>query len=67
VGLSLLLLAMELEITDKIEFIFEKYKTKLIHGHDKEKVATNVIGIKSALPQAQLMKEFFLQLISLVH
>jgi len=43
---------------------FEIYKTKLNHGRDKEKVETNVLGIKSTIKQARLLKEFFSQLAS---
>ncbi len=46
---------------------FEIYKTKLIQGRDKEKVETNVLGIKSTIHQARLLKEFFSQLASPVH
>jgi len=46
---------------------FEIYKTKLTHGHDKEKVKTNVLGIKSTIQQACLLKEFFLKLASPAH
>ncbi len=46
---------------------FEIYKTKLIHGRDKEKVETNVLGIKGTLQQARLLKEFFSQLASPAH
>ncbi len=41
---------------------FELFKTKIIHGKDKSKVLTKVIGIKCALPQAKLLREFFSQL-----
>jgi len=42
---------------------FKIYKTKLVHGRDKKtKVETDVLGIKSAAPQARLLKEFFAQL-----
>jgi len=47
---------------------FEIYKTKLVHGRDKKnKVETDVLGIKSAAPQARLLKEFFAQLGSPAH
>jgi len=34
---------------------FEIYKTKLHHSCDKEKVETNVLGIKSTIQQARLL------------
>ncbi len=43
---------------------FEVFKTKIIHGRDKEKVSTNVIGIKCATAQARLLREFFSQMAS---
>jgi len=46
---------------------FELYKTKITTRRDKEKVETNVIGIKCALDKAKLMKEFYSQLASPVH
>jgi len=47
---------------------FEIYKTKLVHGRDKKnKVETDVLGIKSAAPQVRLLKEFFAQLGSPAH
>jgi len=46
---------------------FEIYKTKLIHGRDKAKVETNVLGVKSTVQQAKLLKEFFSQMASPVH
>ncbi len=47
---------------------FEVYKTRLTHGRDKkDKVSTKAIGIKSAAPQARLVREFFSQLASPVH
>jgi len=46
---------------------FEIYKTKLVHGRDKEKVETNVLGVKSTIQQARLLKEFFSQLASPDH
>jgi len=46
---------------------FEIYKTKLIQGRDKEKVETNVLGVKSTIQQARLLKEFFSQLASPTH
>jgi len=46
---------------------FEIYKTKLNHGRDKDKVETNVLGIKGTIQQARLLKEFFLQLASPAH
>jgi len=48
--------------------LFELYKTKLSHSHNnKEKVAMDVIGIKSMLPQARLLKELYSQLVSPAH
>jgi len=47
---------------------FEVYKMRLTHGRDKkDKVSTKAIGIKSAAPQARLVREFFSQLASPVH
>jgi len=46
---------------------FELYKTKLIHGRDKTKVETNVLGVKSTIQHARLLKEFFSQMASPVH
>jgi len=46
---------------------FELYKTKITTGRDKEKVKTNVIGIKCTADKAKLMKEFYSQLASLAH
>jgi len=43
---------------------FKVYKTKLIHGCEKNKVLTYVIGIKCKTEQARLLREFFLQLAS---
>jgi len=43
---------------------FEVYKTKITHGINKEKIETDVIGIKCAAPQVRLLKEFFSQLAS---
>jgi len=38
---------------------FEIYKTCISHGHNKEQFATNAIGIKCAMVQAKLLKEFY--------
>jgi len=46
---------------------FKIYKTKLIHGRNKDKVETNVLGVKSTTQQARLLKEFFSQMASLAH
>jgi len=43
---------------------FELYKTKITHGRDKDKVSTDIIGIKCAAEKARLLKEFFSQLAS---
>jgi len=43
---------------------FELYKTKITHGRDKEKVSTDIIGIKCAADKGRLLKEFFTQLAS---
>ncbi len=43
---------------------FELYKTKITHGRDKDKVSTDIIGIKCAADKARLLKEFFSQLAS---
>jgi len=46
---------------------FKLYKTCLTTGWDKEKVKTDIIGIKCAAAQARLLKDFYSQLASLVH
>ncbi len=43
---------------------FEIYKTKLTQKRDKDKVETNVLGIKSTPKKAKLLQEFFSQLAS---
>jgi len=43
---------------------FKVYKTKITHRYDKDKVSTNVIGIKCTTAQAHLLQEFFSQLAS---
>jgi len=43
---------------------FKVYKTKITHGCNKDKVSTNVIGIKCTTAQACLLREFFSQLAS---
>jgi len=41
---------------------FEVYNTKISHGRDKSKVETFVFGIKCAIENARLLKEFFTRL-----
>jgi len=43
---------------------FELYKMKITHGRDKDKVLTDIIGIKCAADKVRLLKEFFSQLAS---
>jgi len=43
---------------------FELYKTKISHGTDKSKIATDIIGIKCAADKVHLLKEYFSQLAS---
>jgi len=42
--------------------LFEIYKTHVSHGHDDNKIKTNVIGIKCTINKSRLLKEFFMQL-----
>jgi len=46
---------------------FEIYTTRLTTGRDKDKVKTDIIGIKCASTHAQLLKEFYSQLASPAH
>jgi len=41
---------------------FELYTTRISHSQDKERVATDVLGIKCAINNAHHLKEFFAQL-----
>jgi len=43
---------------------FELYKTKISHGTNKSKIATDIIGIKCAADKVHLLKEYFSQLAS---
>jgi len=38
---------------------FEVYRTRISHGHDPNKVTTEVIGVKSAPKDTKLLNEFF--------
>jgi len=40
---------------------FEIYKTRITCSHDKDKISTNVLGIKCAQDKGCLLKEFFNQ------
>jgi len=41
---------------------FEIYRTRISHGRDKDKVSTNVLGVKSSPKDAKLLGEFFTHL-----
>ncbi len=43
---------------------FELFNTKITHGRDKDKVSSDIIGVKCAVDKMRLLKEFFSQLAS---
>jgi len=43
---------------------FEIYRTRISHGHNKDQVSTDVLGVKSSLKDAKLLGKFFTRLAS---
>jgi len=43
---------------------FELFNTKITHGRDKDKVSSDIIGVKCAVDKMRILKEFFSQLAS---